>query len=54
MTIAPTAPITMNGLRTRTRSEMMPTMISAAASNAQNQLPMLLAVDSVKPCSAVK
>ena len=44
-TIARTAPRTMNGLRTRSRSEMTPTMISPAASNAQNQLPSVLALD---------
>ena len=54
MTIAPTAPSTMNGLRTPTRSEMIPMTISAAASNAQNQFPMLLAVDSVKLNREVK
>ncbi len=54
ITMPPTAPITMNGLRTLTRSEMIPIRIRAMASNPQNQSPMLLAFDSEKPCSAVK
>ena len=53
-TIAPIAPTTMNGLRTRSRSESIPTTIRAPASNAQNQSPMPLAFDSEKPCSVVK
>ena len=43
--IALTAPSTMNGLRTRTRSETMPTISSAAALNDQNQLPRAFAFD---------
>ncbi len=39
----------MNGFRTLTRSEMIPTMISAPASKAQNQLPRPLALDSEYP-----
>src|SRR5690348_1671000 len=54
ITMAPIPPTTMNGLRTRTLSEMIPMMISTPASNAQNQLPMLLAFDSENPYRVVK
>ena len=54
ITMAPIPPITMNGLRTRNRSEMIPVMISTPASNAQNQSPMLLAFDSENPNRVVK
>ncbi len=43
--IAAAAPATMNGFRTRKRSERMPTISRDAASKAQNQLPSALAFD---------
>ncbi len=48
-TIAPTAPITMNGLRTRNLSEMNPISSNATALNAQFQLPSPLASFWLKP-----
>jgi len=39
----------MNGLRTRTRSDRIPTITSATASNAQNQLPREFAFDWLYP-----
>ncbi len=43
MTAATTPPITMNGLRTRNRSEMIPIRITPMALNPQFQLPRPLA-----------
>jgi hypothetical protein len=43
MTKAPAAPTTMNGLRTRTRSEMSPTATSITASTVQYHVLMPLA-----------
>ena len=54
ITAASTPPKTMNGLRTRNRSEMNPTRITAMTLNPQFQLPSPLAFLSENPNTVVR
>src|SRR6266704_2017975 len=53
MTAAATPPTTMNGLRTRNRSEITPTRITAAALKPQFQLPSASALCTDIPHAVV-
>ena len=54
MTAASTPPSTMNGLRTRNRSETNPTRITAMTLNPQFQLPSPLAFLTENPNTVVR
>ena len=54
MTAASTPPITMNGLRTRNRSEMTPTRMTARTLKPQFQLPRPLASLTENPNTVVR
>ena len=54
ITAASTPPITMNGLRTRNRSEMNPTRITAMTLNPQFQLPSPFAFLIENPNTVVR